>query len=103
MICKQGNPTAKQTSKLAQRVATELKAAGWRLEQMLSDNGNEFRGHDFTSILAKLSTRHSRIHASRPQTNGNVEAWRLPSLIPSHEARRSLRLTCPALPRSARQ
>jgi transposase-like protein len=29
-ICKQGNPTALQTSKLAQRVARDLKAAGWK-------------------------------------------------------------------------
>ena len=74
VICKQGNPTARQTSTLAQRVARELKAAGWRLERMLSDNGNEFRGNDFTSTLQKLSARHTRIHAGRPQTNGNVEA-----------------------------
>jgi hypothetical protein len=31
VICKQGNPTARQTSKLAERVARELKAAGWQL------------------------------------------------------------------------
>jgi hypothetical protein len=30
VICKQGNPTALQTSRLARRVASELKAAGWR-------------------------------------------------------------------------
>ena len=41
---------------------------------MLSDNGNEFRGSDFTKHLEKLRARHSRIHAGRPQTNGNVEA-----------------------------
>jgi transposase InsO family protein len=41
---------------------------------MLSDNGNEFRGHTFTATLEKLKARHSRIHAGRPQTNGNVEA-----------------------------
>ena len=41
---------------------------------MLCDNGNEFRGHDFTKTLEKLGARHSRIHAGRPQTNGNVEA-----------------------------
>jgi transposase len=49
VICKQGNPTARQTSVLARRVAQELQAAGWRLQRMLSDNGNEFRGNDFTS------------------------------------------------------
>ena len=74
VICKQGNPTARQTSQLARRVAGELKNAGWRLERMLSDNGNEFRGSDFTHTLEKLGTHHSRIHAGRPQTNGHVEA-----------------------------
>jgi transposase InsO family protein len=74
VICKQGNPTARQTSKLAERVAKDLQAAGWQLQRMLSDNGNEFRGLDFIRILEKLGARHSRIHAGRPQTNGNVEA-----------------------------
>jgi transposase InsO family protein len=74
VICKRGNPTADQTSRLAKRVASELKAAGWRLERMLSDNGNEFRGTAFSSVLQKLNVTHSRIHAGRPQTNGNVEA-----------------------------
>ena len=74
VICKQGNPTARQTSKLAERVAKELQAADWKLQRMLSDNGNEFRGLDFTRTLEQLGARHSRIHAGRPQTNGNIEA-----------------------------
>jgi transposase InsO family protein len=73
VICKQGNPTAAQTSKLAQRVANELKAAGWKLERFLSDNGNEFKS-DFTTTVDALKVRHTRIHAGRPQTNGHVEA-----------------------------
>lgn len=73
IICKQGNPTAKQTSQLAKRVAADLKGAGWQLERLLSDNGNEFKG-DFTTTIEKLKIRHTRIHAGRPQTNGNVEA-----------------------------
>ncbi len=73
VVCKHGQPTARQTSKLARRVAAELKAASWRLERMLSDNGSEFRG-DFETTLAGLKTRHTRIRAGRPQTNGNVEA-----------------------------
>jgi transposase InsO family protein len=68
------NPTAKQTSKLARRVARELKAAGWRLERVLTDNGNEFRGRPFGQALARLGACHTRIHAGRPQTNGHVEA-----------------------------
>jgi transposase len=73
VVCKQGNPTAAQASKLARRVASELKAAGWTLERFLSDNGNEFKG-DFTTTVTKLKAHHTRIHAGRPQTNGNVEA-----------------------------
>jgi transposase InsO family protein len=73
VVCKQGNPTGAQASKLARRVAQELKASGWMLERFLSDNGNEFKG-DFTTTITKLRARHTRIHAGRPQTNGNVEA-----------------------------
>jgi transposase InsO family protein len=74
VICKQQHPTGQQTSKLARRVARELKSAGWQLERVLSDNGSEFRSNDFTSTLRRLGARHTRIHAGRPQTNGNVEA-----------------------------
>lgn len=73
VVAKQGNPTARQTSKLARRVAADLTDAGWRLERVLSDNGNEFKG-DFNTTTTRLKARHSRIHAGRPQTNGNVEA-----------------------------
>jgi transposase InsO family protein len=74
VVCPNDQPTPKQTSALARRVARELKAAGWRLERVLSDNGNEFRGLPFGRSLKRLGTRHSRIHAGRPQTNGHVEA-----------------------------
>jgi hypothetical protein len=63
VICKRGNPTARQTSKLAQRVARDLKAAGWQMERMLSDNGNEFRGLDFTM---SRTCRHISEAAKRP-------------------------------------
>ena len=74
VVCKHGQPTARQTSKLARRVAADLKAAGWRLERVLSDNGSEFRGDFETTNTKRLTAHHSRIHAGRPQTNGNVEA-----------------------------
>jgi transposase InsO family protein len=74
VVCPKDNPTAEQTSRLARRVASDLKAAGWRLQRVISDNGNEFRGLPFATTLERLGARHSRIHAGRPQTNGNVEA-----------------------------
>jgi transposase InsO family protein len=76
VVCKEGtpaNPDARQTSKLARRVAIDLREAGWRLERLLSDNGSEFKG-EFTRTVGKLKAEHTRIHAGRPQTNGNVEA-----------------------------
>jgi transposase InsO family protein len=74
VICPNNNPTAAQTSALTRRVARELKRAGWRLERVLSDNGNEFRNLTFAATVERLGARHSRIHAGRPQTNGHVEA-----------------------------
>jgi transposase InsO family protein len=74
VIRKNGNPTAAQTSKLARRLARELMTAGWKLERILSDNGNEFRSERFTATIEHLGARHTRIHAGRPQTNGHVEA-----------------------------
>jgi transposase InsO family protein len=74
VVCKQGNPTAAQTSKLARRVASDLKVAGWRMERLVCDNGNEFRGQTFAATITRLGARKTHIHAGRPQTNGHVEA-----------------------------
>src|SRR5829696_2017208 len=65
-------PTVEQTSTLARRVARELQAAGWQLERVLSDNGNEFGRQAFGSRLPQAVT-HTRIRSGRPQTNGHVE------------------------------
>jgi len=67
------NPQAKHCSALVERVASELAKAGWRLEAVITDNGSEFRSHEFTEPLARLDIRQRRIHAGRPQTNGHVE------------------------------
>ena len=65
-------PTVQHTSALAQRVAAELQAAGWRLKRVLTDNGNEFGRHAFGSRLP-AGVRHTQIRSGRPQTNGHVE------------------------------
>jgi transposase InsO family protein len=65
--------SAQHTSRLARRIAKDLQAAGWQLERVLSDNGNEFRSVVFGDTLRALGARHSRIRAGRPQTNGHVE------------------------------
>ena len=74
VVCKQGNPTGDQASTLARRVASELSNAGWRLERILCDNGQEFRSEVLKNTLADLGARRTHIRAGRPQTNGNVEA-----------------------------
>jgi hypothetical protein len=71
-MAKQGNPTARQTSRLACRVATHLETAGWRLERLPSDNGNEFKGVFNTTVESLGAKAHP--HPCRAQTNGNVEA-----------------------------
>lgn len=71
--CPEGKVTQVQTSRLVQRVARELRRAGWKLERVLSDNGTEFAKPTFTEALQALDAGHSRIHGGRPQTNGHVE------------------------------
>src|SRR5215217_4196289 len=42
--CKRGQPSAAQTSKLAERVAAELRAAGWRLERAPTEQRKRVSG-----------------------------------------------------------
>jgi len=67
------NPSARYTSRLARRVARDLKRFGWKLEAILTDNGSEFRAGTFRGTVVKLGAEHRFIRAGRPQTNGCVE------------------------------
>lgn len=67
------NPEARYCSALARRVARELAAAGWRLERVSTDSGNEFRSQVFGAQLERRAARHTRISPGRPQSNGFVE------------------------------
>jgi len=67
------NPSAKKTSALARRVAADLAAHGWRLEAVLTDNGSEFRSHEFGEQVRAVHARQRFIHPGRPTTNGAVE------------------------------
>jgi transposase InsO family protein len=73
VACPSGNPSHHQTSKLARRIAAELSAAGWALERVLTDNGNEFQASFHQLVTDTLGARHTRIRSGRPQTNGHVE------------------------------
>ena len=67
------NPSAKWTSRLARRVASDLAARGWCLETVMTDNGSEFRSREFGAAVAELGAEQRFIRAGRPQTNGCVE------------------------------
>src|SRR5439155_15463010 len=66
-------PQAEHTIPLAQRVARELADAGWRLERVLSDNGNEFRAQRFNDAIIALGASQTRSRVGSPQANGNFE------------------------------
>jgi transposase InsO family protein len=67
------NPRQEHASRLARRVASELAAFGWDLRAVTSDNGSEFRNHEFTQTVTSLGAAHRLIKAGRPTSNGAVE------------------------------
>ena len=67
------NPIARYTSALAEHIAAELAARGWRLEAVSTDKGWEFTSARFRRTRAGLGPTHRRIHAGRPQSDGFVE------------------------------
>jgi len=71
------NPRARHTSELLHRVARELKAAGWKLREVTSDNGSEFRARHFRDAVEALGARQRFIKAGRPNSNGCVERLQL--------------------------
>lgn len=72
VVCPPAGPTIAHTSALARRVAQDLQAAGWQLERVLTDNGNEFGRRAFAERLP-AGVAHTQIRSGRPQTNGHVE------------------------------
>jgi transposase InsO family protein len=71
------NPRSRHTRELLHRVARELAAAGWKLHEVTTDNGSEFRAKDFGAAVARLGARQRFIRAGRPNTNGCVERAQL--------------------------
>ena len=67
------NPSARYASKLARRVARDLKRFGWNFEAVMTDNGGEFRSGTFRDTVAELGAEHRFIRSGRPQTTGCVE------------------------------
>jgi transposase InsO family protein len=71
------NPRARHTRELLHRVARELKAAGWKLSEVGTDAGSEFRARQFAQAVDKLGARQRFIKAGRPNPNGCVERLQL--------------------------
>jgi transposase InsO family protein len=71
------NPRARWTKELVHRVAGELARAGWKLEEVTTDNGSEFRSKEFGEAVEQLGAHQRRIKAGRPNSNGCVERLQL--------------------------
>ncbi len=48
---------------------------GMVVDEVMTDNGPNFRSHLFTEVLAERAIRHRRTRPYRPQTNGKVERF----------------------------
>jgi transposase InsO family protein len=71
------NPRSRHTRDLLHRVAAELAAAGWKLREVGTDNGSEFRAREFGAAVQRLGARQRFIRAGRPNSNGCVERVQL--------------------------
>ena len=50
-------------------------AKGMTIDEVLTDNGPNFRSRVFAEVLAERAIRHRRTRPYRPQTNGKVERF----------------------------
>src|ERR671919_2492996 len=71
------NPRARFTTELLHRVAAELAKAGWKLREVTTDNGSEFRARDFRDAVEAERASQRFIKAGRPNSNGCVERLQL--------------------------
>jgi transposase InsO family protein len=71
------NPSARRTAELCHLVAAELKAAGWKLGEVTTDNGSEFRAKLFVDAVEAEHGVQRRIKAGRPNSNGCAERLQL--------------------------
>ncbi len=70
-----GDKTAAVAARFLHQVKTALAAVGAELSGVLTDNGPEFTGKDFTSELAELDLTHLRIPPRSPNHNAVCERF----------------------------
>ena len=75
------NPSARHTAELAHLVAAELRAAGWRLGEVTTDNGSEFRAAGFSEPSPPTGATQRKIKA------GTTELKRLRRAGPADDPR----------------
>jgi transposase len=83
------NPRARHTRELLHRVARQLKAAGWKLGEVGTDNGSEFRAREFGDQVERLGRPNSNGCVERLQLTILEECWRpsfARSLVPKMTA-----------------
>ncbi len=90
------NPRARWTAELVHRVARELRAAGWGLQEVTTDNGSEFRSQRFRAAIETLGAGSG---SSRPATPTPTAASSAPS-SPSSRSAGDRRLPARWRPRS---
>jgi len=73
------NPRSRHTRELHHRVAAELAAAGWKLQEVTTDNGSEFRANDFGAAVARLGARQRFIPPGAPTATAASNASSSPS------------------------
>ena len=66
VVCPNNNPLGQADPQARAPRRSELKTAGWRLERVLTDNGNEFRGLPFT-VVAPVPDRRAGVDDSTDQ------------------------------------
>ncbi len=57
------------------RAAAWFAQRGVVIQRIMSDNGNPYRSHAWAAWCATNGTRHLRIRAGRPRTNGKAERF----------------------------
>jgi transposase InsO family protein len=73
------NPRSRHTRELLHRVAAELAAAGWKLREVTTDNGSEFRAKEFRDAVAMIDARQRFIRAGRRTPTAASNASSSPS------------------------
>ena len=71
------NPRSRFTKELVHLVARELAAAGWKLREITTDNGSEFRAREFGEAVRAAGARQRLIKAGNPNSNGCAERLQL--------------------------